>query len=185
MILSKKEYYDYLNEDLKAFGLNRFGYKEYFTHDSLRFLRRLRKIEYYTNVYPSNPFLNLYRLYLRYINHRLATRLGFTVPINVFGPGLHIVHYGTIVVSAEARVGKSCRIHPGTCIGENNGAPIIGDNVYIGPGAKLFGNITIGNEIAIGANSVVNKSFLQKGTIAGAPAKVISSKSSIEQDLFN
>lgn len=54
------------------------------------------------------------------------------------------------------------------------GVPVIGDNCYIGPGAKLFGDIRIGNNVAIGANSVVNKSFEDNVTIAGVPAKIVN-----------
>jgi serine O-acetyltransferase len=57
---------------------------------------------------------------------------------------------------------------------------LFGDNVYIGPGAKIFGPIVIGNNVAIGANAVVNKSFQHNCTIAGVPAKVISQKTSKE-----
>ena len=56
---------------------------------------------------------------------------------------------------------------------------MIGDNVYIGPGAMLFGPIRIADEIAIGANSVVNRSFEEPGiTIAGAPARKVSDRGS-------
>ena len=56
-------------------------------------------------------------------------------------------------------------------------SPILGDNVYIGPGAKLFGKITIADNISIGANAVVTKSFEQENiSIAGVPAKIISEK---------
>lgn len=55
-----------------------------------------------------------------------------------------------------------------------SGAPRLGDNVYIGPGAKIFGPIEIGDNVAIGANAVVNKSFPDSVTIAGVPAKIIS-----------
>ena len=53
-------------------------------------------------------------------------------------------------------------------------APIIGDNCFIGPGAKLFGKIKIGDNVAIGANAVVNKSFGDNVTIAGVPAKIVN-----------
>jgi len=72
------------------------------------------------------------------------------------------VHYGTIIVNDKARIGKNCRIHANTNIGASGGkpgAPKIGDNVYIGPGVCIFGDIKIGNGIAIGTNSTVNKSF--------------------------
>ena len=59
----------------------------------------------------------------------------------------------------------------------DNRAPVIGDNCWIGPGAKLYGGIVLGNEIMVGANAVVTKSFEQDGiTIAGVPAKIISYK---------
>jgi serine O-acetyltransferase len=58
--------------------------------------------------------------------------------------------------------------------GGNLEAPQIGDNVYIAPGAKIFGDIQIADNIAIGANGVVNKSFTTPNvTIAGVPARVI------------
>jgi serine O-acetyltransferase len=54
------------------------------------------------------------------------------------------------------------------------GAPIIGDNVYIAPGVKIYGNIKIPNNCAIGANSVVNRSIIEENMlIAGVPAQTI------------
>ena len=83
-----------------------------------------------------------------------------------------------------ARIGANCRILPCTFISNQAGlydgkAAKIGDNVYIGPGVIITGEITIADNIAIGANSVVNKSFFEPGiTIAGAPAKKVSDKGS-------
>jgi serine O-acetyltransferase len=54
------------------------------------------------------------------------------------------------------------------------GTPTIGDNVYIAPGAKIIGNIKIGNNCAVGANAVVVKDVLEGTTVGGIPAKVIS-----------
>lgn len=110
-------------------------------------------------------------------------KYGFSIPINVFGKGLNIAHIGTIVVNSHARIGDYCRIHAcvniGTSAGSADAALIIGDRVYIGPGAKLFGKIIIADDIVIGANAVVNKNFNVKGiTIAGVPAKQISEKGS-------
>ena len=116
---------------------------------------------------------------------RLSVRLGFSMGPNIFGPGLAIVHYGTIVIDPTTRIGKNCRIHVGSHIGgaaqfvdaaeAHKFSPRIGDNVYIGPGAKLYGPIRIGSNCVIGANAVVTKSFAQDGlTLAGVPAKVIA-----------
>jgi len=112
---------------------------------------------------------------------KLSTNLGFTVPRNVFGHGLSIAHWGSIVVHPDVRVGKNCRIHSAVNIGIFKGAcPIIGDNVYIAPGAKLFGGIIIGDNVTIGANAVVNKDVPSNVTVGGIPAKIISENDSSE-----
>lgn len=113
--------------------------------------------------------------------YRLGVQCGFSIPLNTCGKGLCIAHIGPIIVSEKAAIGEYCKIHVGVNIGADarNGqdAPAIGNHVYIGPGAKLFGKITIADQIAIGANSVVNKDFLTPAvSIAGVPAKVINDK---------
>lgn len=109
-----------------------------------------------------------------YIHKKLSYKLGYTIYKNNFGPGVCFCHYGTLVVNEDARIGKNCRIHVGVNIGRfNGGVPRIGDNCYIGPGAKLFGPIIIGDNVTIGANAVVNKSFPDNCVIVGVPAKII------------
>lgn len=106
----------------------------------------------------------------------MSIKLGFSIPENVFGPGLRIAHYGSIIVNPEACVGKNCTIHVGVNIGANKekrDVPVIGDKVYIGPGAKLFGNIYIGNNTKIGANAVVLDSSKGNCTLVGIPAKEV------------
>lgn len=144
----------------------------FFPNKIRRFQKTLRKLEYYTNC--RNHGLDKIVLgYLKYKFRKQSVELGFSIPINVFGPGLAIVHYGTIVINSKVKVGKNCRIHACTNIGASGGsskAPRIGDNVYIAPGAKIYGDITIGNGVAIGANAVVHKSFEEDGIlIAGNP----------------
>lgn len=67
------------------------------------------------------------------------------------------------MVSGGAKVGANCRLHAsvniGTAAGKSADAPHIGDNCHIGSGVKMFGLITLGDNIAIGANAVVNKNF--------------------------
>ena len=112
---------------------------------------------------------------------RYGMGLGLTVPPGVFAGGLLIVHWGSVVVSGQARVGKNCRIHSCVNIGASaDGAPVIGDNVYIGPGAKIFGAITIGDNVKIGANAVVNKSFGDDISIGGIPARILEKSSAQE-----
>lgn len=78
------------------------------------------------------------------------------------GPGLYIGHYGGITVSSVAVIGRDCNLSQNITIGVSGagpkrGAPTIGDNVYIAPGARLFGKISIGNNVKIGANAVIHK----------------------------
>ena len=143
---------------------------------------QLRKAEFYKNCKRGKIWEIFYKFALIKL-YILSLILGFTIPLNVFGPGLAIVHRGTIVVSNYAKVGSNCRIHAdvniGLKAGSLNKAPRIGNNVYIGPGAKLFGDIEIADNIAIGANSVVNRSFSMPGqSIAGVPAQKISNNGS-------
>lgn len=51
-----------------------------------------------------------------------------------------------------------------------DGAPVIGDDVYIGPGAKIYGNIVLGDRVTIGANAVVNRNFGNDQLLVGIPA---------------
>ncbi len=178
---TRDEYEFYLEADRASLEVTRHR-PRLFGDEIWRFERLLRAIEYYENCHPSLLWAP-YRALLSIRLHRLSTRLGFTIPPHVFGPGLAIAHRGTIVVNACARVGANCRVHVCVNIGSRAGthdqAPVIGDNVYIGPGAMLFGPIRIADDIAIGANAVVNRSFEQPGiTIAGAPARKVGDRGS-------
>lgn len=184
MITDRQSYKAYREADIKAYQVERLTLYRWRWMDCLRFQLRLRKIEFLYNTMGGNPLRRLRWFVLEVVNHRLATRLGFSIPKNVFGPGLCIVHPGTIVVNPDAKVGAFCRIHPGTCIGDYDGVPSLGNNVYIGPGAKLYGNITIGDNVAIGANAVVNTSFGNNVTLAGIPARVVSNTDSLSQGVF-
>ena len=116
--------------------------------------------------------------------HRLHRLTGFTIPVNTCGPGLSLAHLGSSTgANTGSRIGANCRMQAGVMIGTEAGAqdraPLIGNNVYIGPGAKIFGPIRIADGIAIGANAVVNRSFEEPNvTIGGIPAKKISDKGS-------
>jgi serine O-acetyltransferase len=152
--------------------------------DIWKFQIFLRKAEYYHNSTSlPKPLRSALFAYYDYRRYRKGRTLGFTIAINSFGPGLSIAHRGTIVVNHKARIGENCRIHVDVNVGVRNffdeQAPVIGNNVYIGPGAKIYGDITIADGVAVGANSVVNKSFLEPGiTVAGAPAKRVSAHGS-------
>lgn len=177
MIKTKEDLKYYLKADAQALGIEKRGLMRKLVYPNLiwRFQIVLRKYEYYLNNRKASNFilLNWYRK--RYYD--LSYKLGFTIPPNVFGPGLCISHYGTIIVNGNTRIGAWCRIHACTNIGSSGGhseAPVIGDNAYIGPGSLIFGDIKQGNDVTIAANATVNKSFEEDGLLlAGVPAKVV------------
>ena len=111
----------------------------------------------------------------KYKYRKISIKLGLSIPINVFGPGLSLAHYGNIVINPQCRIGENCRIHNGVNIGAHHGkAPKIGNNVYIGPGAIIFGDIEIADNVSIGANATVNKSVLVTNVVVGCtPAKIL------------
>ena len=103
----------------------------------------LRHLEYYSNVNPRSLCHQIMRLMWKFRYTIYSVICGFEIPINVFGKGLSIAHKGTIVVNGCARIGENCRLHTcvniGTAPGANGLAPKLGNDVYIGPGAKLWG----------------------------------------------
>lgn len=145
----------------------------------LKFQKLYRKLEYYTNC--KKGLIN--KIILNILNFKFnkkSMQYGFHIPINTIEKGLCIIHTGPIYINENASIGKNLRIHPMTTIGKNIGksqaSPKIGNNVWIGPGSRLYGNINIGDNTVIGTNSVVNKSFPSNVTIAGSPAKIINAK---------
>ena len=99
------------------------------------------------------------------------------------GGGGRINHIGLIIVNKNARIGDWCDIHQAVNIGQNiepGSVPMIGNNVWIGPGVKIFGKIEIGDNTMIGAGAIVNKSFKEGNCrIGGNPARVISKEPNI------
>lgn len=130
------------------------------------YLECMRYLSYYKN---RN---NILWLWYHYKYRKLGLKLGFSIGYNVFGYGLLIPHYGTIVVGGTNRIGNYAVLHTSTCISDNG--KIIGDALYLGTGSKITSKIQLGNNISIGANSLVNKSFCEDNImIGGMPAKYI------------
>lgn len=181
MIQNKEQLKHYLQQDKIALYKGEKKHPSLFSDEIWKFQIVLRKLEYITNCLNKKIFFIPY-IYYKYKYHKMSVKLGFSIPINVFEEGLSIAHYGTIVVNSNAKVGKNCRIQENVTIGTTNGisdAPKLGNNIFIGSGAKIIGNINIPDDVAIGANSVVVKDVNESGiTIAGVPAKKISDKNS-------
>lgn len=182
MIKSKRELCDFLSRErikyIKESDLkNRFIANFCQDKDVVlwKYQRLLRLTEYHYNLKAKSLYHSLMYAYYRRKKNIKGTRLGIEIWENTFDVGLRIHHAGNIVVNGMARVGKNCQLHGSNCIG-NDGktldAPIVGNNVNIGVGAKIIGGITIADNIKIAAGAVVISSFAEKGiTIGGVPAR--------------
>lgn len=87
-----------------------------------------------------------------------------------------IYHTNGIVVNGDARIGKNCKLHGSNVIGNMGtdlGVPTIGDNVRLGAGAKVLGNVRIADNVKIGAGAVVLHDCLEEGALLiGIPAEI-------------
>ena len=118
-------------------------------------------------------FSLLYKILYKWV--QIVT--GIELPCEVeLGRNFVIDHFGGIVISGYARFGDNCRIRNGVVVGlakaDDPCAPIIGNNVDIGAGAKVLGRITIGNNVLIGANAVVIKDVPDNSIAVGVPAEI-------------
>lgn len=137
------------------------------------------RIEYFlTQNRKKNKFLILF--FIKWMRRHYSFKYGIQIPgITQIGKGFYIGHFGTIVVNSNAIIGDNVNISHGVTIGQTNrgknkGAPIIGNEVYIGPGAIIIGNVKIGSRAAIGANAVVTQDVPEGAVVGGVPAKIIS-----------
>ncbi len=178
MITDKDSLAFYLAADRFALGKTR-KHPRLFSDEIWKFQILLRKCEFYKNTRNNH---SLPALCARYRFHRLSVKLGFDIPMNVIGPGMKINHRGTLVINGNSHIGKWCDMHPGVCVGDNpvlggNGetitnVPAIGDFVFLGPGAKLFGKIVVGDGVMVSANAVVNNDVEKDMIVYGNPMVV-------------
>ena len=119
------------------------------------------------------PFLILYRILIEWI-------FGIEIPAGCkIGGGVIIDHGQALVINRNVQIGKNCRLRNSTTIGikmgkdGNYNSPIIGDDVDIGANVIIIGEIRIGNNVIIGAGSVVTKNIPNNSVVVGNPARVI------------
>lgn len=127
---------------------------------------------------------------LRFICERfIEITTGISIPAACrIGKGFRIHHFGGIIFHPTVEIGDNCTLYQGVTIGDRGGsgrAAIIGNNVLIGAGAKLIGEITIGDDCVIGANVVVTKSMPPQTTALGSPCRFRSADESMEQENEN
>lgn len=106
-------------------------------------------------------------------------------PQAIIGPGLFLPHAGYVIVASNATIGRYCALTQGVTIGHRAGgrelsfdSPVIGDRVYVGPGAAILGPVKVGDDVLIGANAVVVDSVSPRAVVVGNPARVISRQGS-------
>jgi serine O-acetyltransferase len=109
-----------------------------------------------------------------YVQRRIYRRYGLEILVGAeIEGGLYIAHpIGTVI--APQRIGRNCSIIAAVTIGMRNGwdFPVIGDEVFIGAGARVLGGITIGDGVQIGANAVVMRDLPAGATAVGIPARI-------------
>jgi serine O-acetyltransferase len=173
MQLSFIEMKEYIKSDLLARSC-KVGITSFFLDPIVRFHWYMRLLEFGQRRTLLFPFFIIIKLLFL----RISRKLGFSIPINTIGKGVCFPHYGTIVVNSRAWIGDGSIVNVDVVIGRHPDSklavPKIGKNVYIGPGAKIFGKITIGDGSKVGANAVVNKDFPNSSILVGIPAKNIN-----------
>ncbi len=184
MIKTKKELEEYLKLDNswtnlvseKSSIINYLLQNHFF--QIKRYLTCLRKYEYYLNTSRHSIIRKLIMSFFLWKKYRYEIKLGVEIGANCLGKGVNLWHVtGGIIINPNARIGENCTLHGNNCIG-NNGkntkCPVIGDNVDIGFGAIVIGDVKIANGTVIAANAVVIRDILEENCIvAGVPAVIV------------
>jgi len=124
------------------------------------------------------PFSILYRALYRHVRNVYGIDLPYTVKL---GRRVVIEYQGAIVIHGDSCIGDDCIIRQGVTLGNRHlerrfEAPKLGARVNVGAGAKILGNLTIGDDVNIAANAVVLSDIPSGQTAVGIPAKIIKSK---------
>ena len=116
----------------------------------------------------------MWKLYLQHLSYKFGIQIGAATTI---GRGLHMGHFGTIVVHPDAIIGANCNIAQAVTIGIANrgslaGVPTLGDRVWVGAGSVIVGRISIGSNVLVAPNSVVRHDVPADSLVSGNPAQI-------------
>ncbi len=120
------------------------------------------------------------RLVIRILLRRYSYKFGYQIPLKTkIGEGFFIGHYGSLVISPRAVIGKNCNVAHGVTIGavmfgKRAGAPNLGDFVWVGTNAIIVGGINVGNNVLIAPGAFVNFDVPDNSIVIGNPGKIIS-----------
>lgn len=161
-------------------GLNgKVGFIKGLKFPGFRYTFLLRKASNYKKY-------SLMWLFWNFIKTRYSYKYGFQIPSTTeIGEGFYIGHFGSVVINGKAKVGKNCNVAHNITIGQANrgklkGCPTIGDNVWIGAGSVIVGNINIGSNVLIAPNSFVNIDVPEYSLVLGNPCKVVKKENPCE-----
>lgn len=190
-ILTEKQLKETLSLELKKYSC-----KSYYTSYLLALLGvreqailvshavLLRKAEYYTNTNKKIRAL-FYKFFLRHLQNKYCLH----IPLNCCAKGFKIMHVGPVLINEKSFVDENCSFHINTALvagGTTHAAPTLGKGVVVGIGAVVLGNTHISDNVAIGANAVVNKDVLETNiAVAGVPAKKISNNGRLTWNVKN
>lgn len=183
MITDKKTYKEYVAADLAEAYVPKNALKRFLKTicgneqcAAYSYVRQLRKTEYHLN---TGHKIRYY--WNKLILTRRGLRLGIMIAPNVAGKGLNIIHLaggGGCILNCP-KIGDFCRVQSGVVIGnvgDDEHRPIIGNHVGFGLGCKVYGKITIGDNVSILPNAVVTHDVPANAIVGGIPAKIIKFK---------
>lgn len=159
----KKDYYRMLGEEMPG-GIGKW--LNIFGRHNLRYM-------YFFRMAQRKPSL-LTRVILLRMSRKFGLEISTAAQI---GPGFYLGHPYNITVAEGSVLGRNVNIHKGVTIGRENrgkriGAPVIGDNVYLGINATVVGNVHIGNDVMIASNAFVNFDVPDHSVVLGNPGVV-------------
>lgn len=181
MIQTKKDLHQYIKADFEAQAMEhplmaRFTYGENWA--MFKYMKTLRKLEYYTNSSP-NLFKKILKAFYLMKHRRNCLKYGMYIFPNKVEKGCKIVHPGFRRIHGSVKViGRNCTFLPMVLFGKKkpdieSGCIEVGDNCYFGTGCTILGPVKIGNNVIVGAGAVVTKDIPDNCTVAGVPAKIV------------
>lgn len=161
----KKDLYRYYGDEGEPF------LKKIFRPLELKYISVFRK----ANMCKFLPVKLVYMLRLMYLSNRTKIQIPARTTI---GEGFYIGHLGRVIIHPDARLGRNINIGTGVTIGMENrgkrrGAPVIGDNCWIGTNAVVVGNVTIGTDVLIAPLTYVNFDVPDHSIVIGNPGRII------------
>ena len=177
MIRNKSDLHEFLECDKRQLGITRRSPRPFVDH-IWKYEIILRKYEYWIN--QKSVIARIMRVWYKFLFYQYSVKTGIFIGPNTCGKGLCITHMGMIQINWHSHIGENLRIQEGVTVGAGkDGAPQIGNNVYLCSGSKIIGNIRIPDNCVVGANAVVIRDIEEEGvTVGGVPAKKISNNDS-------